>query len=890
LIAAVAAQVNVTTYHYDNSRTGQNTQETILSPLNVNSNQFGKLFSVPVDGDVYAQPLYVANVQVAGTVHNVLYVATEHDSLYAIDADSGAQLWQQSFIDPSSGITPVSSTDVSCPNITPEIGITSTPVIDTVSGTIYLVTKAKENGVFVQRLHALDIATHVEKFGGPVVIAATVSGTGQGGKTVSFDPLRNLNRPALLLENGHLVIGWGSHCDYGIYDGWMMSYNALTLTQEAALSMAPNGSEAAVWMAGAGAAADSSGNIFLATGNGTYDGSAAMDFGDSIVKLGPPGNGTFPVTDWFTPFNQGSLSTGDVDLGSGGVLLLPDLPPGSSQPHLLVHMGKEGRIYLVNRDNMGQYCSGCINTDIQIVQEIPGASNGIWGAPAYWNGYLYWVSGNDDGTSDTLKAFSFNANSSGLLSTSPTSQSQQAFVYATGPPTISANGNANGVLWLLDNTIYAANQVLYAFDASNVANMLYNSNQAANNRDVPGGVVRFTTPVVANGKLYVGSHAAVSAYGLLSNTAATPTFSPAPGTYSTPQTVSLSDTTSGAVIHCTTDGSTPTASSAVCTSVSVSATTTIEAIAVASGYTNSAVAIGTYSINLTAATPTFSPAPGTYSTPQTVSLSDTTSGAVIHCTTDGSTPTASSAVCTSVSVSATTTIKALAVASGYTNSAVAIGTFTIGTTSINYGSGFTSSGLQLNGKSILNGSRLRLTDGGASEASSAFFTTAVNVQSFTTDFSFQLTNPNGDGIAFVIQNNSIKASGPSGGGLGYGFTPPWSSMSKSVAVKFDLYSNAGEGVDSTGLYTGGAYPSVPALDMTSSGVNLHSGDVFNVHMSYDGTTLSMSITDANNAALRYNTSWTINIPSTVGGNTAWVGFTAGTGGATAIQEILTWTY
>jgi hypothetical protein len=232
----------------------------------------------------------------------------------------------------------------------------------------------------------------------------------------------------------------------------------------------------------------------------------------------------------------------------------------------------------------------------------------------------------------------------------------------------------------------------------------------------------------------------------------------------------------------------------------------------------------------------------------------------------------------------------MAVASGYTNSAVAIGTYTIGTTSINYASGFTSSGLQLNGNATINGTRLRLTDGGTSEASSSFFTTAMNVQTFTTDFSFQLTNPNADGIAFVIQNNSIRASGPSGGGLGYGFTPPWSSMSRSVAVKFDLYNNAGEGNDSTGLYTGGAYPSLPALDMTGSGVNLHSGDVFNVHMSYDGTTLSMSITDANNPSLRYSTSWTINIPSTVGGNTAWVGFTAGTGGATAVQEILTWTY
>jgi hypothetical protein len=245
-----------------------------------------------------------------------------------------------------------------------------------------------------------------------------------------------------------------------------------------------------------------------------------------------------------------------------------------------------------------------------------------------------------------------------------------------------------------------------------------------------------------------------------------------------------------------------------------------------------------------------------------------------------------------VTVNTTTTLQAIAVASGYNNSAVARGIYTIssGTTPINYGAGFTSSGLQLNGKTTVNGSRLRLTDGGASEASSAFFTTAVSVQSFTTDFSFQLTNPNADGIAFVIQNNGITALGPWGGGLGYGNSPPWSGMSKSVAVKFDLYNNAGEGPNSTGLYTGGAFPATPALDMTKSGVNLHSGDVFNVHISYDGTTLSLSITDASNSSQKYSTSWTINIPSTAGGNTAWVGFTAGTGGQTAIQEILSWTY
>jgi len=251
-------QVSVTTYHNDNARTGQNTAETLLTPGNVNSNQFGKLFTTTVDGYVYAQPLYVPNVQnIAGGTHNVLYVATEHDSLFAIDADNGAILWQQSFINPAGGITTVSSGDVSCGDLVPEIGITSTPVIDPATGTIYLVAKTKENGAFFQRLHALDIATHAEKFGGPVVIAATSHGR-------TFDPLKQHNRPGLLLENGHVVIAWASHCDNGPYQGWVISYNAGTLSQEAVFNTEPdatNGFFGGIWMSGDGVAADANGNL-----------------------------------------------------------------------------------------------------------------------------------------------------------------------------------------------------------------------------------------------------------------------------------------------------------------------------------------------------------------------------------------------------------------------------------------------------------------------------------------------------------------------------------------------------------------------------------------------------------------------------------------------------
>jgi hypothetical protein len=515
------SQVNVTTYHNDNSRTGHNINETVLSPGNVNPTQFGKIFSTPLDGYVYAQPLYVSDVRnIAGGKHNVLYVATEHDSLYAIDAESGAVLWKKTLIDSSRGVTTVSSDDVSCSNLKPEIGITGTPVVDSVTGTIYLVAETKENGVYFQRLHAVDISSKAEKFGGPVVIAAKVNGTGAGsvGGKVSFDPLREQNRPGLLLQNGHVVIAWTSHCDIGPYHGWVMSYGATTLAQEAVFNASPKGEQGGIWMSGDGVAADSNGNLYFATGNGTYDGSTHSDYGDSIVKLTGPSGGAFNVADWFTPHNQASLDAGDTDLGSGGLLLLPNLPAGSAHPHLLVQMGKEGTMYLVDRDQMGKYCSGC-GSNSQIVQEVPGASAGIWGSPAYWNGFVYWGGGAEGNNPDHVKAFSFNAHNSGMLSSSPASQSKQLFQFSTAAPVVSSNGTSKGILWILDNSSYKSPccQVLYAFDATNLATLLYRSNQAAADRDQAGGAIKFTAPIVANGKVYAGGQKILTAWGLLSS-------------------------------------------------------------------------------------------------------------------------------------------------------------------------------------------------------------------------------------------------------------------------------------------------------------------------------------------------------------------------------------
>jgi hypothetical protein len=601
------AQVNVTTYHNDIARTGQNTQETILTPANVNSTQFGKLFTVTVDGAVYAQPLYLSAVNIAGGTHNVVYAATEHDSLYAIDADSGAIYWQISLIAPG-GRTVNPQTDIGsdCTDIIPEIGITGTPVIDAMSGTLYVVAKTYVNGTGAQYLHAIDVSTAAEKFGGPVVIQGSVPGTAYDavGNVVHFNPLFENQRPALLLENGHVVIGWASHCDTDPWHGWVMSYSASTLGQEAVFNTTANGAESGIWMSGGGIAADTAGDLYFATGNGSWNGTS--DFGDSIVKLGPPAAGSFPVLDYFTPYNQSTLDVDDTDVASGGLVLLPTLPSGRQ---LLAQQGKQGTIYLLDRTNMGRYCINqtprCTNSDPQIVQEIVGASGGLWGSPAYWNGNLYWT-----GVNEQIRAYSLNAGNSGLISTTPTSHTAQAFGFSAPTPSISSNGNSNAILWALDGSSYGSNCVsgspdclgLYAYDATNLANLLYNSRQAANNRDSPGTAVKFETPIIANGKVYVGTQSGVSAYGELNVTlvpAANPAFSPAPGSYSTTQLVALSDATPAAVIYYTTDGTTPTTSSAqyvANTPLQISATTTIQALAAAAGYANSAVSSGVYAI------------------------------------------------------------------------------------------------------------------------------------------------------------------------------------------------------------------------------------------------------------------------------------------------------
>ena len=513
LTIAATAQGAVTTQHNDNLRTGQNLNETELTPTLVSGGQFGKLFSQTVDGLVYAQPLYVPNIYIPGKgTHNVVYVATEHDSVYAWDADNNSgsnanPLWQISFINPSQGITTISSNDVNCPDgVIPEIGVTSTPVIDVSTNTIYVLAETKENGNFVHRLHALDITTGAEKVGGPAVIAGSVAGTGAGssGGTLTFDPSLHLNRPGLLLTTGgNIFIAWASNCDNPPFHGWIMSYSAATLEQTAIWATTPNGDGGGTWMSGGGIAADGNGSVYFATGNGTFDTSGTpVDFGDSVIRMTLNGSGP-TAADYFTPYNQGNLENGDIDVASGGPLLLPDQP--GSHPKELIQVGKEGSIYVIDRANMGHYNP---HNNSQLVQNLIGQVGGIYGTPAYWNGNVYFGA-----SYDALKAFSVI---NGMLSSVPTSSSALSFTYPGATPSISANGDNDAILWVLQtDTQNNGNEVLRAYDATNLASELYDSNQNSA-RDNPGRAVKYAVPTIVNGKVYVGSANAINVYGSLS--------------------------------------------------------------------------------------------------------------------------------------------------------------------------------------------------------------------------------------------------------------------------------------------------------------------------------------------------------------------------------------
>jgi hypothetical protein len=490
-------QVNVLTNNMDNSRSGQNISETLLTPANVNPTQFGKLFAFNVDGYVSAQPLYMSGLSIDGAAHNVVFVATQHDSVYAIDADTGVQYWRTSFINPSAGITTVPISLQGCSETAiSEIGILSTPVIDPGTGTLYVTAKTAEvvSGVtsYYYRLHALDITTGLEKFGGPVQI------TGQIG-SLKLIILHQFQRPGLLLTNGTLYIGFGSNgCDLTAR-GWLFAFNATTLQLNAQMTTQPDNSYgSSIWQGGVGPAADSSGNVFLSTGNGLFNYSTGFpDMGDSVLKLSS-GAGGFTVENYFTPYDQAYMADNDMDLGSGGVTLLPT-QTNTATPNLLVTSGKMGDIYLLNRDNLGGY-NGVNNN--QIVQYIPGALGEFFGNPVYWNNTVYFLP-----HLDYLKAYSLT---NGVLSNTPVAQTASKLT-TIGHPVVSANGTNNGIVWLARNI--GSTPVLSAYDAAHLF-LLYDTSMAAGGRDALGTVEHYATPTVANGKVYAATQAQLVTYGL----------------------------------------------------------------------------------------------------------------------------------------------------------------------------------------------------------------------------------------------------------------------------------------------------------------------------------------------------------------------------------------
>jgi outer membrane protein assembly factor BamB len=510
---------DVVTHHNDNARTGQNLNETVLAPSNVNAFSFGKVGFLAVDGKVDAQPLYLSAVPIPGQgLHNVVYAATEHGSLYAFDADSGTPLWRTSLL----GSRETPSDARNCGQVSPEIGITATPVIDRgrgPNGTIYAVAMSRNAAnTYVQRLHALDIATGAELAVSPQPIEASVAGTGAGSAAgrLPFDPKQYEERAALLLLNGVVYTTWTSHCDIPPYTGWILGYDAATLAQRSVLNVTPNGSGGAFWHAGGGPAADAQGNIYLMAGNGTFDTTLdaggfpnRSNFGNAFLALStlsaPPG---LAVSDYFATFDTVAQSAVDLDLGSGGPIVLPALTDSSRQTRrLVVGAGKDKRIYVLDRDRMGRFDASRNN----VYQELGGAlTGGVFSVPAYFDNTVYFGA-----VGDAIKAFPV---SGGRLASTPSSRTETAFVYPGATASISANGLNDAILWAVQNTSPA---VLSAYDARNLARELYNSNQSPE-RDQFGAGNKFITPTIANGRVYVGTATGVAVFGLLAERSVPP--------------------------------------------------------------------------------------------------------------------------------------------------------------------------------------------------------------------------------------------------------------------------------------------------------------------------------------------------------------------------------
>lgn len=549
----------VLTYHNDLARDGTNVREFALTPSTVTTATFGKLFSCAVDGAVYAQPLWIRGLSIGGGIHNVIFVATQHDSLYAFDADASpcVKYWHVNLLDTLHGGAgnekPVTWNDVgNCfGDIYPEVGVTGTPLIDSSTKTIYLVSASEKNptssgncsgssATFYHRLHALDLATGSEKFNAPATIAASVLGSGDGSSSgiVSFNSQLHNQRSGLAETGEKIFVVFAAHEDARPFHGWVIGYKASNVQQQIAVfNTTPNGlngADGGIWAGGGAPAVDTDGDLYITTGNGVFDEEPPPpdnDYGDSILRLhsfsgNTPNGVNLSVAGWFTPYDQATLAQNDTDLGSGAAVLLPEQTSGAGPAHLLVQTGKEGVVYLIDRDNMGQY--NPTNND-QIVQSFPGPANGLWGTPALWQNNLY-----TGGAGDSLKQFIFDQ-ATELFNPGVASQSAHVFGYTGTTPSVSSQGGTHGIVWAIDASLYGyaspnagvncsvvpvpsactGPAILHAYDATNLAVEYWNSSMAANNRDRAGDAVKFVPPTVANGKVYVGTRTRVDVYGLL---------------------------------------------------------------------------------------------------------------------------------------------------------------------------------------------------------------------------------------------------------------------------------------------------------------------------------------------------------------------------------------
>jgi hypothetical protein len=957
------ANVDVLSFHYDALLSGNNANEQNLTLTNLNPTNFGRLFTEPVDGQIYATPLYKHNVTIGGTLHDLAYVVTEHDGVYAFDvpadtdAPTGALLWKRSFIDPANGITSVPSADTSG-NIFPEYGITGTPVIDPATNTMYFVTQTKEvrSGVahYVDKLRAIDITTGQDR---PTNAAVTIGdsladdkmhvtdvmvngiGDGSQGGVLKFNAYRELQRPALALLNGMVYVGWAGYNDQRPYHGWITGYRASDLSLQKVFTPSPNAGGGGIWESGGGFGTDGTflyfavGNSFRVSGGPPAFDPPSGNYGESVLKLDPRASGqTLGVTDYFTPFNWQQLDNGDLDLGSGGTMLLPDSVGNSQHPHLIVETGKTGRLYLIDRDNMGHF-----NSDHDaVVQELyltGQQSSGVWGNPAYvqvnaTTGLIYYHGSGDVGRAIQVSnaTLTYDVNNA-------VTKTAEAFGYPGGQPNISSNGTANAIMWDL-RVDTSPNAVLHAYNANNLSQEPYNSGQTSL-RDLPGGGVKYTNPTITDGRVLVPNASSFSVYGLFAThttVPAAPTNLMGLGISDTQAKLTWNNanpnTATGIKIERSTDGTNFTQivivgrNDTTFTDSGLSPGTTYYYRIRATNQIGDSVYTSTVSADTKIVTPVLTV---TNVCSCEIDLSWTPSGndhyKLERAFGSGDFQTIGSNIpinqTTYLDTDPTlltqrgtyryrlTAFNRMPDESAVANIVSAANAPVVIDHSTPPDGGFvTHDDLTANttpaGRSVFVSALARLTDAGQNEAGTVFSNTKVNITNFSTTFTFRFSEgsvPRADGITFIIQGNSPQALGSIGGGLGYG------GIRNSLAIKFDLYNNSGdpsEGPPSTGIFTAGRDPTIRqaglppdvpdiSIDLRRSGVQLDNQRPKKVTLTYNGTVLHEDLLDTVTGD-HFAHDYTVDIGRFVGGDTAYVGFGGGTGGLTAIADIQNWIY